>query len=42
MNAQKRSAQAQKKGHKQKNTWMSQEVSKTLGSVDYNPNIPHL
>ena len=24
------------------NTWMSQEVSKRLGSVDYNPNTPHL
>ena len=23
-------------------TWMSQEVSKKLGSVGYNPNIPHL
>ena len=23
-------------------TWMSQEVSKRLGSVGYNPNIPHL
>ena len=23
-------------------TWMSQEVSKWLGSVGYNPNIPHL
>ena len=22
--------------------WMSQEVSKWLGSVGYNPNIPHL
>ena len=23
-------------------TWMSQEVSKWLGSMGYNPNIPHL
>ena len=23
-------------------TWMSQEVSKWLGSGGYNPNIPHL
>ncbi len=23
-------------------TWMSQEVSKRLGSVGYNPNISHL
>ena len=23
-------------------TWMSQEVSKRLGSVGYNSNIPHL
>ena len=23
-------------------TWMSQEDSKRLGSVGYNPNIPHL
>ena len=23
-------------------TWMSQEVSKGLGSAGYNPNIPHL
>ena len=23
-------------------TWMSQEVSKWLGSVGYNPNIPHI
>ncbi len=23
-------------------TWMSQEVSKRLGSVGYNPNTPHL
>ena len=23
-------------------TWMSQEVSKWLGTVGYNPNIPHL
>ena len=29
-------------GEKPPTTWMSQEVSKGLGSVGYNPNIPHL
>ena len=27
---------------KKKPSWMSQEVSKRLGLVDYNPNISHL
>ncbi len=31
-----------KKSYLKSDTWMSQEVSKWLGSVGYNPNIPHL